>query len=168
MLLHITECPKHKPEPPCYIRGLIVLSKDGPKFAYHDGLMIGEQRMVCGQDGCEHTIEVSRVDREACDFELDTLPVDVPHNGFFSAIDVDMKEIVQLLRNNGINTSCCCSHAIPAYIQFDILQMDDPWNVHMLLSTNGFRDYHVTTDLYFPIDGLPVHRGEISFNKWPK
>lgn len=58
MLLHIKECKDHPAEAPCYIRGVIILTEDGPQFAYHDGLQMIGPEMTCGQDGCEHKLEI--------------------------------------------------------------------------------------------------------------
>ena len=60
VLLAIKTCKDHLSGPPCYTRGLIVLTEEGPKFAMHSGVnMLGPQ-IECGYDGCKAACSVRR------------------------------------------------------------------------------------------------------------
>jgi hypothetical protein len=56
--LVIDGCDDHPPEEPCYIRGTIVLTEEGPQFAYHSGITKTSSTMKCGMNGCETVLSV--------------------------------------------------------------------------------------------------------------
>lgn len=100
-------------------------------------------------------------------YAWDTLPVTVPDNAFYAAIDEEMRQLIYLLRNNGINTSCSCSHESPPCIQFEVWDQGEVETIHQLLCCNGFCDYEITTRFAFPKDGPGKHFGEVMFHEWP-
>ena len=102
--------------------------------------------------------------RESSDFATDTLPVSIPGNAFYSAIDPGIRQLVKLLRDNGINTTCSCEH--DSEIQFDVEQDGDVMAIHRLLSCNGYKGYRIETNFGFPPDGFPYHRGRLLLNEW--
>ena len=56
-------------------------------------------------------------------------------------IEPGVREIVRLLRNNGVNTECSCHHK--KYIQCQFPMDDDVRRVDYLLFNNGFRNYKI-------------------------
>ena len=59
---------------------------------------------------------------------------------FYKNIEPGVREIVRLLRDNGINTTCSCEHE--RYIQYDAVDLAyETLVIHNLLSNYGLRGY---------------------------
>lgn len=84
---------------------------------------------------------------------------------FYKDIEPGVRDIVRLLRDNGINTTCSCEHE--GYIQFEIVGLAyEVTIIHNLLFNKGLRGYSIETIFGQPPDGLPYHRGIIHLNTW--
>lgn len=81
------------------------------------------------------------------------------------AIEPEIRDLVRLLRDNGINTECSCGHSM--YVQFQVIEFNDTVaTVDYLLFNSGYRDYRIeetierrqgflttTATVYFPVGG---------------
>ena len=84
---------------------------------------------------------------------------------FYEEIEPGVREIVRLLRDNGINTTCSCEHE--QYIQFELVGLAHEVEfIHNLLFNAGLRGYSIETVFGQPPDGLGYHRGTIRLNDW--
>ena len=84
---------------------------------------------------------------------------------FYEQIESGVRDIVRLLRDNGINTTSSCEHE--GRIEFDAGGV--PYEVtviHNLLFNAGLRGYSIETTFGQPPDGPGYHRGAIELKKW--
>jgi len=88
----------------------------------------------------------------------------VPDNEFYVGIDEGIRELIALLRDNGINTTCSCAHE--KYIEFDSNYALDVEAIYQLLSNCGFRNFKIEYILGIANEGFPYRRGHITFNDW--
>ena len=84
---------------------------------------------------------------------------------FYQHIEPGVRDIVKLLRDNGINTTASCDHQ--HYIQYDcggiFLEVEF---IHRLLFNAGLRGYSIETIFGQPPDGFHYHRGTIHLDHW--
>lgn len=84
---------------------------------------------------------------------------------FYKDIEPGVRDIVRLLRDNGINTTSSCEHE--RYIQFDLVGLAyEIETIHGLLYNAGLRGYSIETIFGQPPDGFPYHRGTIHLERW--
>lgn len=84
---------------------------------------------------------------------------------FYQDIEPGVREIVRLLRDNGINTTCSCEHE--GYIEFELVGLaHEVKAIHDLLFNTGLRGYKIETIFGQPPDGFWYHRGTIKLNTW--
>jgi hypothetical protein len=87
-------------------------------------------------------------------------------NWYEENIEEPVRDLVKLLRDNGINTECSCGHQM--YVQFQVI--DDEMNrVDYILFDNGYRDYIIETSITRD-DGHKHSTGTVYFkkdNKYP-
>lgn len=83
---------------------------------------------------------------------------------FYKNIEPGVRDLVRLLRDNGINTTSSCEHE--RYIQFDVWQDGDPELVRSLLYHAGYRGFKIETVLGQPPDGISYHRATLHLNEW--
>jgi len=58
-------------------------------------------------------------------------------------IDEPLRDIVRLLRDNGVNTECSCAHENPMWIQCHYIPgSEDVYNIHQLL-WSYFSEHHL-------------------------
>ena len=60
-------------------------------------------------------------------------------------IEIEVRNVVKLLRDNGINTECSCGHE--KYVQCQYINDGFVMEVDHLLFDNGFRNYNITVNL---------------------
>jgi len=60
-------------------------------------------------------------------------------------IEPTVREVVKLLRNNGINTQCSCGHK--KYVQCQYINDGYIRTIDSLLFNNGFRNYEIKVNL---------------------
>ena len=60
---------------------------------------------------------------------------------WYENIEVPLKDVVYILRNNGFNTECSCGHEM--YIQCQYILNGNIQELHNLLFNNGFRNYEI-------------------------
>lgn len=61
-------------------------------------------------------------------------------------IEPEIRAVVKLLRDNGINTECSCGHEM--YVQFQIFPHNDTMsNVDYILYDAGYRDYKINSEI---------------------
>lgn len=94
-------------------------------------------------------------------------------NWYEENIEPEIRNIVRILRNNGINTESSCGHRME--IQFQILDSEEVNNLDRILYNEGFRDYkiecyytryrehlYLTGIVFFPVEGkYPVQEEQI-------
>ena len=84
---------------------------------------------------------------------------------FWGSIEDGVRNIVRLLRDNGINTTSSCEHE--KYIQFDLVGLAYEIEIiHGLLFNAGIRGYSIETIFGQPPDGFSYHRGTIHLDRW--
>ena len=84
---------------------------------------------------------------------------------FYKGIEPGVRDIVRLLRDNGINTLSSCEHE--KYIQFNLVGLAYEIDViHNLLFNAGLRGYCIETIFGQPPDGFLYHRGTIYLDRW--
>ncbi len=60
-------------------------------------------------------------------------------------IEIEVRDVVKLLRDNGINTECSCGHK--KYVQCQYWNDGFIREVDYLLFNNGFKNYNIIVDL---------------------
>jgi hypothetical protein len=87
----------------------------------------------------------------------------IPNEEFYEAIDGGIKEVVALLRNNGINTVCSCAHE--KYIQFNGNEVQEVELIYTLLYNYGFKNFTIEYKLMIG-EEMPERHGEIRFDEF--
>ena len=64
---------------------------------------------------------------------------------WYDCIELNIKPIVKLLRDNGFNTECSCEHEM--YVQCQFIQDGELKRLDDLLFNNGFRDYVIMSEI---------------------
>lgn len=83
---------------------------------------------------------------------------------FYEAIDPDIRDLVRLLRDNGINTTCSCAR--DGIIQFDCKQDCDASTIRQLLMCEGYTGFTITVWLFTFPNGWPRHLGELNLREY--
>jgi hypothetical protein len=77
-------------------------------------------------------------------------------------IEPEIRPIVRLLRDNGVNTECSCGHEM--YVQCQYNHDGFLWAVDKLLFNAGYRDYVLSVQITRE-DGHLRHHMDIHFRK---
>ena len=56
-------------------------------------------------------------------------------------IEQGVRDLVRLLRNNGVNTTCSCEHE--RYVQCDYMADWELFRIHHLLVNEGYTDFSI-------------------------
>jgi hypothetical protein len=84
---------------------------------------------------------------------------------FYKNIEPGIRNVVKLLRDNGINTTCSCEHEM--YIEFECYSDSSEIDtIYYALFNAGYRGFKINYTLQCPPDGFAVRRGRIQLNKW--
>lgn len=83
---------------------------------------------------------------------------------WYNTIEPGIREVVRLLRDNGINTTCSCEHEM--IVQFDVVWMEDVDRAYNALVNNGHHGFRIETQLHAPPDGFPTRRATIYLSDW--
>jgi hypothetical protein len=86
-------------------------------------------------------------------------------NEFWEGIEEPIRDIVRLLRDNGINTTCSCGHDMHVEIELGN-HMDEVERIAGFLWDNGYKVFKIECTLRAPSDGFWDRRATIHFNKW--
>lgn len=62
-------------------------------------------------------------------------------NWYEKYIEPEIRDVVRLLRNNGVNTECSCGHQM--WVQFQVISIDDVDRVDKLLTNSGYRNFSI-------------------------
>jgi len=88
-----------------------------------------------------------------------------PMTEFYAGIEPGVRDIVKLLRDNGVNTTCSCEHSMT--IEFDTCNDSSYLDIiYLLLFNNGYRGFRIDYSIQCPPDGFVVTSGTIYLNKW--
>ena len=60
-------------------------------------------------------------------------------------IEVEVRTLVKLLRNNGFNTTCSCGHEME--IEIDIQHADDGERLGTFLIENGVKEFRIAVEI---------------------
>jgi hypothetical protein len=90
-------------------------------------------------------------------------------------IEPEIRSIVKLLRDNGINTECSCGHKM--WVQFQVID-NEPQIVDKILCNSGYKNYLIechyerhdnwplnTATVYFPVNGVYPIQTELTAAK---
>ena len=85
-------------------------------------------------------------------------------------IEEPLRDIVRLLRNNGVNTECSCGHELS--IQYQYIAEGTTKIIHDLVYSYLFEhglslNYTITISVSIK-NGFVYSTGDIKFNKWGK
>jgi hypothetical protein len=83
---------------------------------------------------------------------------------FYKDIEFGIRDVVKLLRDNGINTTCSCGHEM--YVEFECCSSTMVENIYNVLFNAGYRGFRINYALQCPPDGFVIRRGTILLNKW--
>jgi len=95
---------------------------------------------------------------------IDINTYEYPHNLFYGDIDEGIRELVFMLRNEGINTTFSCAH--DKTIQFEADHSSVAEIVYTLLFNHGFKNFKIEFTLGIAANGYPYRRGIVKFNEW--
>jgi len=65
---------------------------------------------------------------------------------WYDCIEPGVRELVRLLRNNGVNTTCSCEHAM--VVEADASVEDSLRSIYDLLVENGYGDFRAELTVY--------------------
>jgi hypothetical protein len=85
---------------------------------------------------------------------------------WYDNIEEGLRDVVKLLRNNGVNTTCSCHHSMTVEAEnYEGGEIDQIYNLLMMEGYDGF-----TLDLrvYQERDEQPIRCLTIQFHKCPK
>ena len=84
---------------------------------------------------------------------------------FYNALEEPIREVVRLLRNCGVNTTCSCGHEM--YIEIELgNHLDEVETIATVLAMAGYKEFKIECTLQKPPDGLWVRRCTIWLNQW--
>lgn len=61
-------------------------------------------------------------------------------------VEEPLKELVQLLRDNGFNTNCSCGHLPDPYIQMEWYSDDEITKLYNLLVENNYKNFFIKAE----------------------
>ena len=72
-------------------------------------------------------------------------------NDWYKQIEEPIRELVQLLRNNGFNTTCSCGHEMSIQMEWYGFE-EEARNLYNLLGQKGYKNFELR--LFWPSSGI--------------
>ena len=104
-------------------------------------------------------------DEDDEDFYEELEPVMVSRLGWYGEIEAPVRPLVQLLRDNGFNTTNSCGHDMTVEIDLGS-HLDEAERMASLLNENGYSVFFIETHLMVPNDGFWTRRATLHLGKW--
>lgn len=84
---------------------------------------------------------------------------------WYNNIEREIRAIVKLLRDNGVNTVCSCGHKMTVDVEL-YNNIDEAERIATLLVENGYSNFKIDIWLGVPMDSFWVRRATIKFGDW--